>query len=110
MTPGQSSDLEGADALVPQMAAAILIADRGYDADARVRQVLCDAGRQAVIPSRSNRREPIGYSRELYRERHRIELFFGRLKDYRGIATRFEKTKRCFLSALYLAAALMWIN
>jgi len=86
-----------------------LIADKGYDADARVRSVLSAANKTAVIPPRSNRKQAIDYDVELYKQRHKIENFFSRLKDYRGIATRYDKTARNFLSGVYLAASLIWI-
>jgi len=85
-----------------------LIADKGYDADERVREVLSVSGKTAVIPPRSNRKNPALYDKELYKQRHKIENFFGKLKDYRGIATRYEKTARNFLSGVYLAAAIIW--
>jgi transposase len=90
-----------------------LIGDKGYDADQRVRNVLAAAGKRAVIPPRRNRKDPVPFSeddKELYKQRHRIENLFGRLKDYRGIATRYEKTARNFLSGIHLAAAILWIN
>ena len=87
-----------------------LIADKGYDADERVREVLSVSGKTAVIPPRSNRKNPALYDKELYKQRHKIENFFGKLKDYRGIATRYEKTARNFLSGVYLAAAIIWTN
>ena len=104
------SDLVGFDALAGAIASDVLIGDKGYDADRRVRAVLAAAGKTAVIPPRRNRRNPTSYDKELYKKRHHIENFFGRLKDYRAIATRFEKTARNFLSGIYLAAAILWLN
>lgn len=109
LTAGQASNLNGFDGLSDFIQADTLIADKGYDADARVRDVLSAQGKTAVIPPRSNRKSPAEYDKALYKERHKIENFFGRLKDYRGIATRFEKTARNFLSGVHLAAALMWL-
>lgn len=86
-----------------------MIADKGYDADERVRVVLAAAGKTAVIPPRSNRKEPAVYDKELYKKRHKIENFFSRLKDFRAIATRYDKTARNFLSGVYLAATAIWI-
>ena len=110
LTPGQTSDLVGFDSLSSSIASEVVIADKGYDADKRVRAVLAKAGKTAVIPPRRNRKNPASYNKELYKKRHHIENFFGRLKDYRGIATRFEKTAQNFLSGIYLAAAILWIN
>ncbi len=96
--------------MLPQIESDTVIADKGYDADERVRQVLAAAGKQAVIPPRSNRKSPAEYDKELYKERHHIENFFSRLKDFRGIATRYDKLGRNFLSGIYLAATLIWMT
>jgi transposase len=110
LSVGQASDLCGFDGLAPQIKSDTLIADKGYDADERVRGVLAGAGKKAVIPPRSNRNNPAEYDKELYRKRHAIENFFSRLKDFRGIATRFDKTGRNFLAGVYLAASILWLN
>ena len=113
LTAGQASDLSGFDALAPSVArltATTVIADKGYDADERVRAVLALAGKTAVIPPRRNRKNPASYDAQLYQERHRIENFFSRLKDFRAIATRYDKTARNFLAGIYLAAAVIWTN
>jgi len=70
LTPGQTHDLVGADALLPQMAADVLIADKAFDADARVREPLAAAGKSAVIPPRDDHREPRDVDPELYKSRH----------------------------------------
>ena len=62
-----------------------------------------------MIPPRSNRKEPRSYDRHLYKERHLVENFFARLKQYRAVATRYDKTARNFLGAIYLAAAVVWL-
>ena len=92
------------------ISADVLIADKGYDADRRVRAVLAGAGKTAVIPPRRNRKSPASYDKELYKKRHLIENFFSRLKDFRAIATRYEKSARNFLAGVYLAAAIIWLN
>ncbi len=110
LTGGQEHDLVGADELLPEMEAETLIADKAYDANARVLEPLAAAGKTAVIPptaSRSGRRK---FDRELFKSRHLIENFFARLKLYRAIATRYDKTKRNFLAAIHLAAAVIWLN
>ena len=63
-----------------------------------------------MIPSRANRKSPRDYDRHLYRERHLIENFFAKLKQFRAIATRYDKTARNFLAAVYLAASAIWLN
>jgi transposase len=87
--------------------ARFLIADKGYDSD-EIRQWLDARGMQAVIPPRANRKVQFAYDRRLYRERNRIERSFGRLKDYRRIATRFDRNIKNFVGALCLAAVVIW--
>jgi transposase len=110
LTPGQAHDLAGADALLPQMAAGRLIADKAFDADARVLEPLARAGKSAVIPPRPNRLTPRDFDRHLYKERHLIENFFCKLKQFRAIATRYDKTAQNFLAAIHLAAAIISLN
>jgi transposase len=110
LTPGQACDLEGADGLLPGIGAPIVIADKGYDADERVLSRLERAGKTAVIPPKANRKHQREYDSELYKSRHRIENFFCKLKQFRAIATRYDKTARNFLAAIYLAAATIWLN
>jgi transposase len=110
LSPGQAHDLEGADALLPGVEANILIADKSFDVDARVREPLERAGKTAVIPSRATRRNPCEHDEELYKERHHIENFFCRLKQFRAIATRYDKTARNFLAGIYLVASFIWLN
>ena len=69
----------------------IVIADKGYDAQTRVVQPLLDKGKEVVIPSRSTTKQPRECDRHLYKERHLVENFFARLKQYRAIATRYDK-------------------
>jgi transposase len=92
------------------MAADMLIADKAFDADARVLAPLAEAGKTAVIPSKVNRRLPRGFDRETYKARHLIENFFAKLKQFRAIATRYDKTARNFLAAVHLAATTIWLN
>jgi transposase len=110
LTGGQASDLAGADALLPDVTAATVIADKGYDAEARVLAPLREAGQTAVIPPKRNRKEQREYDRDLYEARHLIENFFCTLKQYRAIATRYDKTARNFLAAVYLAATVILLN
>jgi transposase len=110
LTPGQTHDLEGADLLLPAIQADTVIADKAYDADQRVIRPLELAGKTFVIPPRSNRNNPRVYDRELYKARHLIENFFAKLKQFRGIATRYDKTARNFLAAIYLVASVIWLN
>ena len=110
LTGGEAHDLVGADHLLPDMEADILIADKAFDADKRVIEPLAAAGKTVVIPSKSNRKEPRDLDKHLYGARHLIEHFFARLKQFRAIATRYDKTARNFLAAVYLAASVVWLN
>ena len=87
-----------------------LIADKAYDAGARVLEPLQRVGIEAVIPPKSCRKEPRGYDKEMYKNRHLIENFFGKLKQYRAIATRYDKLGKVFLGSIYLAASVIWLN
>ncbi len=110
LTPGQAHDLEGADALLPLIEADMLLADKAFDADKRVIEPLIAAGKIPVIPPKSNRKTPRDFDKEMYKARHLIENFFCKLKQFRAIATRYDKTARNFLAAIYLAAAVVWLN
>lgn len=110
LTPGQASDLEGADQLLPDVVANTVLADKGDDADERVIELLQTQGKMAVIPPRRNRKQPRDYDKELYKARHLVENFFAKLKQYRAIATRYDKRSRNFLGAIYLAASVIWLN
>jgi len=110
LTPGQAHDLEGADALLPGLEADALLADKAYDADERVIEPLRDAGIEPVIPAKANRKQPRPYDKDLYKSRSLIENFFCKLKQFRAIATRYDKTARNFLAAIHLAAAAVWLN
>lgn len=102
--------MEGADALLPDMQAAIVIADRAYDAQERVIAPLVLAGKGVVIPSNPTRKQLRDYDRHLYQARHLIENFFAKLKQYRAIATRYDKTAYNFLGAIHLVATIVWLN
>lgn len=110
LTPGQAHDLQGADELLPQMQADALLADKAFDADERVIEPLIAAGKEFVIPPRSNRKAKRTFDKEMYKARHLIENFFCKLKQYRAIATRYDKAARNFLAAIHLAAAVIWLN
>ncbi len=80
-----------------------MLADRGYDAD-WFRNGLKDKGISPCIPSRKKRSNPADYDKILYRQRYRIENMFGRIKDWRRIATRYDRCAHTFLSAITIAA------
>ena len=86
----------------------LFLADKGYDGNA-VRQSLLLAGISPVIPPKSNRKEPIPCDFKAYKDRNRIERMFNKVKQFRRIATRYDKTKASFAAFLNLAAALLWL-
>ena len=110
LTAGQTSDYTGARALLPSIpSTAALLADRGYDADWS-RNALIERGTAPCIPSRKTRKLAIPHDTALYRQRHRIENMFGRLKDWRRIATRYDRCAEFFLSACaFTAVILFWL-
>jgi transposase len=109
LTGGEAHDLIGADELLPDMHDTV-IADKAFDADKRVRERLAAVGKTAVIPSKANRKQPREFDRDVYAARHLIENFFAKLKQYRAIVTRYDKTARNFLAAINLAASVVWLN
>ena len=110
LTPGQAHDREGADVLLEATPADTVIADKAYDAQARVIEPLLQAGKTVVIPPISSHRHQRSHDRQLCKARHLIENFFARLKQYRAIATRYDKTARNFLGAIHLASAVVRLN
>ena len=86
--------------MLPDLAADALIADKAFDADERVLKPLAEAGKTAVIPPKGNRKNPRPYDRDLYQARHLIENFFAKLKQFRAIATRYDKRAVHFLGAI----------
>jgi transposase len=92
------------------MAADTLLGDKAFDAGERVIAPLLARGKSFVIPPRSNRKVQRDLDKEAYKARHLIENSFCKLKQYRAIATRYDKTARNFLAAIHLAAAIIWLN
>lgn len=86
-----------------------IVADKAYGS-AKIRQQIADEGAIAVIPSKSNAREPIPHDQKLYAQRNIVERFFCKMKDMRRLATRFEKKAKNFLSMIQLFAIRCWIN
>ena len=83
-----------------------LIADKAFDAD-WIRVLLDERGVVAVIPSTANRKHPVPYDRDMYRWRHLIENCFQKLKEFRAVATRYDKTDTSFSASIYLAAIVL---
>ncbi|MFG1414524.1 IS5 family transposase [Xanthobacter sp. VTT E-85241] len=110
LTGGETSDYEAVPDLFDFDVAKprLMLADKGYDGD-EVRQSLLVHGILPVIPPRSNRREPVACDFQSYKDRNRIERMFNRMKQFRRIATRYDKTAKSFLAFLNLAAAKIWL-
>jgi putative transposase len=110
LSEGQMSDHKGARMILPDLPPAReLLADRGYDSN-RFRTALAERGIQPCIPSTKSRKTPLPYDRDLYRQRHRIENAFGRLKDWRRVATRYDRCAHTFFSAICIAATVtFWL-
>lgn len=110
LTAGNVSDMKAANLMLHRASGArYLLADKGYDANA-IRRDLRKDGVVPVIPGRSNRKRKIAYDKTRYRDRHLIENAFGRIKDFRRVATRYDKLARNFLSAVALAILVaFWI-
>jgi transposase len=108
LSEGQMSDYKGAALMIDALPEArTMLGDRGYDAD-WFREALIARGMTPCIPSKINRKVPIPHDRILYRKRHRIENMFGRLKDWRRINTRYDRCSHTFMSAIVIAAAVIF--
>ena len=112
LIPGQASELRAAPLLLAAARAMGLIgrvvADRAYSS-AAWRQVIQTAGAEPVVPANPTH-PPVRYDLAAYRRRHRVENLWARLKEWRALATRYDKTKTSFLGGLYLAAAIDWLS
>lgn len=85
-----------------------MIADKGYDADA-IRDALIAERIDPVIPPKKNRKAPIDYDRKLYKQRNLIERMFNKLKNWRRVATRYDKSAESFLSFISIAVVKLWL-
>ena len=109
LTAGQLHDSTQAEPLILGLPGEYLIADKAFDSD-RFRAVIAERGRSAVIPSNRSRSQTIPYDKELYKERHLVECFINKIKQFRRLATRYDKTARSFISMLCLVAAWIWLQ
>lgn len=108
-TEATRADCSHAGELIEGLVAEHLIADKGYDSDAIVEQVT-GQGMQAVIPPRRNRKTQRDYDKHLYKQRHLVENAFLRLKQWRGIATRYAKRLSSFLAAAQIRCLVLWLR
>ena len=109
LTAGQHHDVPQALPLLDGLTPAYLIADRGYDSNPLV-AALAARGTCAVIPPRRKRRHPRAYDAARYAQRHPVERLFSRLKQFRRVATRYDKLDRHFLAFVHLAATVLWLR
>ena len=109
LTAGQKGDAPQADALIGGLAADVVMADAAYDSD-RLRQAIADKGAIAVIPNNPSRTRKYPIDKHLYAERHLIECCFSKLKQFRRVATRYEKTAQNYLAVVTLAATILWLR
>ena len=109
LTPGQVHDILQAEDLISGLSFDKLLADRGFDSD-RFRARIAQAGGEAVIPSTRSRSQAIPYDKYVYQERNLVERFFNKIKHFRRIATRYEKTAISFASMLFLVGAMIWLR
>jgi transposase len=109
LTAGQRNDITQALGLICGLPADFVMGDTAYDAD-HFRQDIAAIGAQAVIPSNPSRARKPGLDKALYKERHLIECCFNKLKQFRRIATRYEKTASAFLAMITVAAIALWLR
>lgn len=106
LTVGQRADITQAEALLIDYETSAVLADRGYDAD-RFINLLVDAEVEVVIPAKKSRLRSRSIDENLYKDRNKVERYFNKLKQYRRVATRYEKTATSFAGFIYLASAMI---
>jgi transposase len=109
LTAGQRHDITQAESLVQGIGNAMLVADKGYDSIALIEKIQ-EQKCIAVIPPKKNRKYQREYDLHVYRERHLIECFFGKIKHFRRVFSRFDKTAASFMSFLHFVGALIWLR
>lgn len=109
LTAGQKGDAPQALPLIEGLPAGVVMADTAYDSDA-IRQFIADHGALAVIPNNPSRTAKHPLDKHLYAQRHLVECCFSKLKQFRRVATRFEKTARNYLAVITIAAIVLWLR
>ena len=109
LTAGHRGDAPQADLLIEGLPAQAVMADTAYDAD-RLRRKIADKGAVAVIPNNPSRALKHPLDKHLYAQRHLVECCFSKLKQFRRVATRYEKTARNYLAVITLAAIVLWLR
>lgn len=108
-SPGQRNDIAFAHDLIDGFETAAALADKAYDADHLCERIV-EAGAELVIPPKRNRKVQRTYDADLYKERNRIERFFNKLKQFRRVATRYDKLLANFMGFVKLAAIAIWLK
>lgn len=106
LLPGQRHDMVGVAPLIRDVRFDALLADKAFDAD-WLRAELNERGASAVIPPKANRKQRVAYDKDMYRWRHLVENYFAKIKEFRGIATRYDKTETSYSANINLVAALI---
>jgi transposase len=109
LTAGQEADVSHGGKLIEGVPVEVVIGDKGYDSKRLVRAIRA-RGAEAVIPSLSNRKEPRAYDAERYKDRNLAERFWNKVKQYRRVATRYEKTARNFLAVVHVASIMVLLK
>ena len=109
LTGGQRGDCPQAHDLIEGLSAEIVMADNAYDADP-LRQAIAEKGALAVIPNNPSRAQKYPLDKHLYAQRHLVECCFSKLKQFRRVATRFEKTAKNYRAVVTLAAIVLWLR
>ena len=109
LTAGQRGDAPQAEPLIDALPAEVVMADAAYDSD-RLRQKIAEKGALAVIPNNPSRAKKYPLDKHLYAQRHLVECCFSKLKQFRRVATRFEKTARNYRAVVTIAAIILWLR
>ena len=109
LTPGQAADVTQAETLLHDAPFQVVIGDKGFDSQKLVDFIQARGG-EAVIPSRQNSTTPRAYDRERYKDRNLVERFWNKIKHYRRVATRYEKTARNFLAFVHVASIMLLLQ
>lgn len=109
LTPGQDADVTQAETLLQAIPFEVVIGDKGFDSQKLVAFIEAHGG-EAVIPSRKNCTEQRDYDRERYKDRNLVERFWNKIKQYRRVATRYEKTARNFLAFIHVVSIMVLLQ
>jgi transposase len=106
LLPGQRSEIVGVDALIEGLAFNAMLADKAFDAD-HLRETLREQNAEAVIPAKRNRVIHIPHDEQVYKWRHLIENYFSKIKEFRGVNTRYDKTDVSYQATWFIAATII---